>query len=130
MCCTLNKHFGVLIGETGFHRVSTAVELVHGCASFYNGIEDEEFAKLWCSPEQLRRFELGYTTAANVYSLGVILYEIATRRLPFKAIRNDPKNTAGNSYLFLKIADLLESSEPHCYLKRLDHFGDPKIQAD
>ncbi|XP_028814478.1 mixed lineage kinase domain-like protein [Denticeps clupeoides] len=78
--CIRSSKFLVAVGYTvklgGFELAKTETSL-------RKKKEGKQSASCYCSPQQLKKID-HYDKACEIYSLGIVLWEIATRQVPFK----------------------------------------------
>ncbi|XP_055332551.1 atrial natriuretic peptide receptor 2-like isoform X2 [Paramacrobiotus metropolitanus] len=84
-CLIIDEHFSLKIVRLGMHQLQQSLQSSQKSAESFPRI-----CRLWMAPEVLRNANHAYTPAADIFSLGVILYEIATRKTPFNVDVFDP----------------------------------------
>ncbi|XP_055340727.1 atrial natriuretic peptide receptor 2-like [Paramacrobiotus metropolitanus] len=81
----IDEHFSLKIARLGMHQLQQSLHSSLKAAESFPRI-----CCLWMAPEVLRNTSHAHTSTADIFSLGVILYEIATRKTPFNVDVFDP----------------------------------------
>jgi len=67
---------------------------------------------LWVAPEVLKSTGKKMTKAADVYSFGIVLWEILTRRTPYQGMIRAPAGASGAAAHIKAIADIIAGMRP------------------
>ncbi|XP_041077011.1 mixed lineage kinase domain-like protein [Polyodon spathula] len=79
-CINSNK----FLVDSGFRVKLGGFELAKTETSLRKNKDKQSHALCYCSPQQLDSINHQYDKACEVYSFGIVLWEVATRKIPFK----------------------------------------------
>ncbi|XP_064168098.1 mixed lineage kinase domain-like protein [Anguilla rostrata] len=71
----------------------------------------------YCSPQQLQTVHHSYNKACEIYSIGIVLWEIATRQIPFKDMS---EKEVSQKVCAEKFKEPLPEDCPKCFVKLID----------
>lgn len=116
------KSLNMLVGATGRLKIGDFDCAVHACSTANLPIAaDNKWTLRWVAPE-VARGETGVTKASDIYSLGMVLWEIMTGNVPFFTLQSDEEveqEIIANRTEFLHSDVMPMSPEPAPKLARL-----------
>ena len=126
----LNEDGRAKIGDFGLARVKSASNRTTTVSKKSNGQDYQVGTELWMAPELLNPQTARYTTKSDMYSFGLILWEIAAREYPYRG--------ANNSFALVKSwkeqgqEELIPDDTPAYFAQAIEHCRalNPKNRPD